>query len=45
VACKEELVNAYRMLVWKETHGRPNGRRETILKLILKIKNPILRKS
>jgi len=26
-----ELVNVYRVLVWKETHGRPSGRWETIL--------------
>jgi hypothetical protein len=36
VACKGELVNLYRVLVQKETHGRPSGRWETILKLILK---------
>ena len=35
VACKGELVNMYRVLVWKETHGRPGGRWETTLILIL----------
>jgi len=29
-------VNVYRVLVRKETHGRPSGRWETILELILK---------
>jgi hypothetical protein len=36
VACKGELLNVYRFLVWKETHGRPSGRWEIVLKLILK---------
>jgi hypothetical protein len=36
VACKGYLVNVYRLLVKRETHGRPSGRRETILVLILK---------
>ena len=36
IACKGELVNVYRVLVRKETHGRPSGRWETILELILK---------
>jgi hypothetical protein len=31
-----ELMNVYRVLVWKETHGRPSGGWETILKLILR---------
>jgi len=31
-----QLVNVYRVLVWKETHGRPSGRWEKILKLILR---------
>jgi hypothetical protein len=31
VARKGELVNVYRVLVQKETHGRPSGRWETIL--------------
>ena len=35
VKCKGELVNVYRVLVWKETHGRNSGRWETILKLTL----------
>ena len=30
------MVNVYRVLVWRETHGRPSGRWETILVLILK---------
>jgi len=30
------LLNMYRVLVQKETHGRPSGRWETVLKLILK---------
>jgi len=37
VACKEELVNVYWVLVQKEIHGRPSGRWETILNFILKI--------
>jgi hypothetical protein len=36
VARKEVAVNVYRVLVWKETHGRPSGRWETVLKLILR---------
>ena len=36
VACKGYLVNVYRLLVKRETHGRPSGRWETILVLILK---------
>jgi hypothetical protein len=36
VACKGELVNFYRVLVRKETHGRPSGTWKTILILILK---------
>jgi hypothetical protein len=36
VARKEEMVNVYRVMVQKETHGRPSGRWETVLKLILK---------
>ena len=28
-------MNVYRVLVWKETHGRNSGRWETILKLTL----------
>jgi len=36
VACKGEWVNVYKVLVQKETHGRPSGRRETVLILILK---------
>ena len=36
MARKEELVNVYRVLVREETHGRPSGRWETLLKLILK---------
>jgi hypothetical protein len=36
IACKGEMVNVYRILVQKATHGRPSGRWETILKLILK---------
>jgi len=34
---KGELVNVYRVLVRKEAHGRPSGRGETILILIVKI--------
>jgi len=45
VACKGELVNVYRVLVEKETIGRPSGRWETILKFVLKIYDTILRKS
>ena len=36
MARKEELVNVCRVLVRKETLGRPSGRRKTVLKLILK---------
>jgi hypothetical protein len=36
VACKGELVNVYKVLVQKETHGRPSGRWETVLIFILK---------
>jgi len=32
----EELVNMYRVIVRKETHGRPSDRWETILKIMLK---------
>jgi len=36
VAREGELVNVYRVLVWKETHERSSGRWETILILIIK---------
>ena len=36
MACKDVLVNVYRVLVLKETQGRHRGRWETILKLIIK---------
>ena len=36
MAHREELVNVYRVVVWKETHGRPSGRWKTVLKLILR---------
>ena len=36
MARKGESVNVYRVLVWKETHGKPSGRWETVLKLTLK---------
>ena len=36
MARKEELVNVYRVLVRKETLGRPSCRWETVLVLILK---------
>jgi hypothetical protein len=36
VAYERELENMCRVLIWKETHERPSGRRETILKLFLK---------
>jgi len=39
VARKGELVNVCRVLVQKETHGRPSGRWETISKLFLKIQD------
>ena len=35
MACKGELFNVYRLLARKETYGRPSGRRDTVLKLIL----------
>jgi len=44
VARKEELVNVYRVLERKETRGRPSGRWETILKLILKTLRPYIKK-
>ena len=36
MVCKGDLVSVYRVLIWRETHGRPSGRWETKSKLILK---------
>ena len=35
VACKGEFLNLYGVLARKETYGRPSGKRETVLKIIL----------
>jgi hypothetical protein len=37
VAHRRELMDVYRGFVLKETHGRPSGRWETVLNLILKV--------
>ena len=42
VACKGDLVNVYRVLVRKETHGRPSGRWETLLIFTLTLEAPVV---